>query len=232
MNVQSSTPLISREGTTRTTQDLVALNLRHWVADGTLRPGDRINMEAVAESVGCSIIPVREALRVLAKENIITIVPHRGAFVRVLSPDEITEIYWIRQTLEARALGNAGPKLTPADFQTLLSMIEEMERVINAGNVLEYMTIDREFHLSMYRKHNSDYLMGLCTDAYHASHAYRLAHAALPGRASQGNREHRALVEALMRNDTPAAQAILQQHFADTASFLLNYVRQPDKPTP
>lgn len=232
MNELDLTPVLTREGTVQTIQDLVALNLRRWVADGTLRPGDRINVEAVAESVGCSIIPVREALRVLAKENIITILPHRGAFVRVLSSDEIAEVYWIRQTLETRALGNAVPKLAEDDWRKLQGLVDEMERVIEAGDVLTYMALDTEFHLMMYRKHNSAYLVGLCVDAYHASHAYRLAHAVLPGRAQQGNQEHKDILNALRRRDAAAAQTILQKHLADTAKYLIEYVRQQENTPP
>jgi DNA-binding GntR family transcriptional regulator len=228
MTEQRLTPTLTREGTLQTTQDLVALNLRRWVADGTLRPGDRINVEAVAESIGCSMIPVREALRVLAKENIVTILPHRGAFVRVLSSDEIAEVYWVRQMLESRALGNAAPHLTEEEWKRLQEMVDEMDRVTQSGDVLGYMAIDREFHLSMYRKYNSDYLVGLCSDAYHASQAYRLAHARLPGRAEQGNREHRAILEALMRRDIPTAQAILQKHLGDAANYLIGFVRQQE----
>jgi DNA-binding GntR family transcriptional regulator len=229
MSERTLTPLLIREGSMRTIQDLVAYSLRRWVADGTLRPGDRINVDAVAESVGCSVIPVREALRMLVKENIITIIPHRGAFVRALSSDEIAEVYWLRQILETRALEKAVPNLEEEDLVKLGEMIEEMDRVIAVGGVLEYMDIDREFHLAMYRKHNSSYLMGLCEDAYHASHAYRLAHAALPGRAQQGNLEHRAILNALQRRDTAAAQTILIKHFSDTANYLIEYVLQQEK---
>lgn len=205
------------------------MNVRRWVADGTLRPGDRINIEAVAESVGCSMIPVREALRVLAKENIITLIPHRGAFVRTLSSDEIAEVYWIRQVLESRALANAVPNLEADDWQRLQALVDEMDRVTQAGDVLGYMALDQEFHLSLYRRHNSQYLVGLCSDAFHASQAYRLAHAALPGRAVQGNKEHRALLNALMRRDADGALQIMQKHLTDTANYLSEFVREQEK---
>jgi DNA-binding GntR family transcriptional regulator len=165
----------------------------------------------------------------LVKEHIITIIPHRGAFVRALSSDEIAEVYWLRQILETRALEKAVPNLEEADIVKLGEMVDEMDRVIAAGGVLEYMAIDREFHLAMYRKHNSSYLMGLCEDAYHASHAYRLAHAALPGRAQQGNLEHKAILSAVQRRDTAAAQTILTRHFSDTADYLIAYVLQQEK---
>lgn len=222
---------LAHEGKLKTAQELVVNNLRRWVVEGKIRPGERINVDAVAESVGCSIIPVREALRVLAKENIITIIPHRGAFVRVLSSAEVAEVYWIRQTLETRALGNAVPNLNQEDWERLRSLVDEMDRVTEAGDVLSYMAVDQEFHLSMYRKHNSEYLVGLCTDAYHASQAYRLAHAKLPGRAQQGNREHRAILDALRIRDTESAQRILQRHLGDTAEYLIEYVRQQENIT-
>jgi DNA-binding GntR family transcriptional regulator len=229
MKERTLAPVLTREGSPRTIQDLVAYSLRRWVADGTLRPGDRINVEAVAESVGCSIIPVREALRMLVKENIITIIPHRGAFVRALSSDEIAEVYWLRQTLETRALAKAVPDLAQEDLVKLWAMVEEMDRVIEMGDVLAYMAIDSEFHLAMYRRHNSSYLVGLCEDAYHASHAYRLAHAALPGRARQGNLEHRELLNALQGRDTAEAQAIMSKHLSDTANYLIEYLLQQEK---
>jgi DNA-binding GntR family transcriptional regulator len=147
----------------------------------------------------------------------------------VLSSDEIAEVYWLRQTLETRALEKAAPNLEEDDFVKLGAMVDEMGRVIAVGDVLEYMAIDREFHLAMYRKHNSSYLIGLCEDAYHASHAYRLAHAALPGRAQQGNFEHRAILNALQRCDAAGAQIILSKHLSDTANYLIEYLLQQEK---
>lgn len=232
MTQRQLTPIVTRGSGVRTIQDLVALNLRRWVVDGTLRPGDRINVDAVATALECSIIPVREALRVLAKENIITLLPHRGAFVRVLSSDEIAEVYWIRQTLESRALGNAVPNLSEADWAKLQTLVDEMTRVIAAGDVLAYMELDSEYHLAMYRPHNSPYLVGLCADAHHASQAYRLAHAMLPGRAEQGNLEHQQILDALRRRDTQAAQQILRLHYAATAKTLAESLRNQARVDP
>jgi DNA-binding GntR family transcriptional regulator len=228
MSEGSRISVLTREGKRKTAQELVAQNLRRWVVDGTLRPGDRINVDSVAESIGCSIIPVREALRVLAKENIITLILHRGAFVRVLSSDEIEEVYWVRQIIETRALGNAVPNLVQDDWNKLQAMINAMDQVTEAGDVLGYMAIDEEFHLSMYSKYNSEYLLSLSTDAYHASQAYRLAHAKLPGRPQQGNREHKELLAALIRHDIASAQTILQKHLQDTADYLIEFVRQQE----
>lgn len=215
-------PSFSRERHLVSTQDLVLTNLRQWLVDGTLRPGSRIQIDAVAKAIGCSIIPVREALRTLEKENLVTILPNRGVYVKVLSPEDIAEIYWVRQTLEARALRRAVPKLQPDDWDALDRQVEAMDAAL--GDLSRYLAIDLEFHHSMYRDHNPSYLVRMIADAYHASDTYRLAHAALPDRAAQVNREHKQLVQALRRRDADDAEQILRQHLSGTAEHLIEHV--------
>ena len=104
---------------TPTAQDRAAATLRTAILDGELRPGQRVNQEAWAERAGVSLIPVREALRALAGEGLVTYRPRRGYAVTELDLAELEEVYRLRRLLETDALLLGVERATPADLRAL-----------------------------------------------------------------------------------------------------------------
>src|SRR5271154_2765627 len=98
-------------GVPDTAQQHAVASLRSMIVSGSLRPGQRVNQDQVAESVGLSVAPVREALRVLEQEGQVTYRPRRGYFVTELRVEDLAEIYELRQGLEERAARRALPTL-------------------------------------------------------------------------------------------------------------------------
>ena len=104
---------------TPTAQDRAAATLRAAILDGELRPGQRVNQEAWAERARVSLIPVREALRALAGEGLVTYRPRRGYAVTELDPAELEEVYRLRKLLETDALRRGVAHATAADLRAL-----------------------------------------------------------------------------------------------------------------
>src|SRR6478735_9471882 len=100
---------------TPTAQDRAAATLRTAILDGELRPGQRVNQEAWAQRARVSLIPVREALRALAGEGLVTYRPRRGYAVTELDLAELDEVYRLRRLLETEALREGIPRATPGD---------------------------------------------------------------------------------------------------------------------
>jgi DNA-binding GntR family transcriptional regulator len=111
----------------KTTVDLVTDELRDRILTGTLAPGSALRQEALAEQLGVSRIPLREAIRVLGSEGLVDVQPHRGAFVSMLSVREVEEFFELRLKLEPWLLQEAVPKTTPVTLAAAENVVKEMD---------------------------------------------------------------------------------------------------------
>jgi GntR family transcriptional regulator, gluconate operon transcriptional repressor len=130
--------------------DLVAADLREAILAGRLASGARISDVRVAEEMGISRAPVREALRQLAARGLVEEEPRRGAFVTRLTPARVSEIYDCRRALE----GLAARRLAAGDARedavsTLRSLVAEMEAAAKAGDPLAMADVDHRFHVTL-----------------------------------------------------------------------------------
>src|SRR3954463_12558542 len=135
---------------TETQQDVgaasarVAEHLRRAILSGGIAPGEWIRQEEVAERLGSSRLPVREALRILEAEGLTEHEPRRGARVPRLSRHEVDVIYRMREQLEQLAIAESIPHLTAADIRQL----EDVQgRIEQNSDVATFLELDREFHL-------------------------------------------------------------------------------------
>src|ERR1700754_2110691 len=111
-----------------TAQQFVLGELRRSITAGRLRPGTAIRQDALAEELGVSRVPLREALKTLQGEGLVSYQAHRGYFVEMLSLDDLREAYRIREILEEEAVRRAVPQLTAADVRMLAEIQQEVER--------------------------------------------------------------------------------------------------------
>jgi len=132
----------------RVASQRIADALRAAILDGSYRPGERIRQEDVAARSGASRIPVREALRMLQAEGLVTLVANSGAWVTKLTLAECAELYQIRERLEPLLLRASLPGLDDAVLGRLADLAEAMERA--GGDVDAFLRADREFHLASY----------------------------------------------------------------------------------
>jgi DNA-binding GntR family transcriptional regulator len=114
-------------GTFQTVEDMTQSFIREAILRGVYRPGERLNQDSIATTLGVSRMPVRASLRQLEGEGLLRIHPHRGATVSVLRPDEIAEIYEMRVLLESYLLERAIPHLTDAVLAELRELVAELE---------------------------------------------------------------------------------------------------------
>ncbi|MFL6132909.1 MAG: GntR family transcriptional regulator, partial [Nocardioidaceae bacterium] len=125
----------------------VAHYLRHAILTGEIGPGEWIRQEEVAERLGSSRLPVREALRILEAEGLTEHERHRGARVPSLSMHEVDVIYKMREQLEQLAIAESIPHLTDAQIRHLEDV---QERIEANDDVAAFLELDREFHLQSY----------------------------------------------------------------------------------
>ncbi len=199
------------------THELVAAVLREAIATGVLRANQPLPQDEIASRLRVSHIPVREALRHLQSEGLVTYQPNRGAAVSALTPAEIREIYDIRVMLESAAVRRATPRLGRAELERAGEILDEAERVQDAA---AWGALDVEFHQLVYhlddRPRLGEMIAGLLrrVDRYWLSHGLMLTHR----RAFE--REHRELLATLERRDPDAAVALLERHLTGAAELL------------
>jgi DNA-binding GntR family transcriptional regulator len=193
----------------------VADHLRRAILSGEIVPGEWIRQEEVAERLGSSRLPVREALRILEAEGLTEHERHRGARVPSLSLHEVDVIYRMREQLEQLAIAESIPNLTEADHARL----EELQTRIEANaDVATFLELDREFHLRSYTGCRIEQLTGTVTRLWNATAHYRRSFMTLtgPGRQWVVNAEHRLLLDAISRRDVVDAERFLAGHIRRT----------------
>lgn len=203
------------------THELVAAVLREAIATGVLRANQPLPQDEIAGRLRVSHIPVREALRQLQSEGLVTYQPNRGATVSALTPAEIREIYDIRVMLECAAVRRATPRLAAAALERARTILDDAERVQDGA---KWGALDVEFHQLVYhltdRPHLGDMITGLLrrVDRYWLSHGLMLTH------RREFEREHRELLAAVERRDADAAAALLERHLTHAAERLASEV--------
>ena len=133
--------------------------IKQAVVSGELKPGAKLSPSAVAADLGVSHIPVREALTSLAASGYLEHRPRVGFFVRVLSSDDLADIYHWREILEREAFIMAIPKLTGDDIEEMSRLCGQMRKLTGPGQRREYLNLNRQFHFIAFRRAGSDRLM-------------------------------------------------------------------------
>lgn len=196
--------------------DRVADWIRAEILEGRLAPGERIRQEAVARACNTSRMPVREAIRRLEEEGLVTHISHVGARVATLDIAELDEIYLLREQLEPLALAESVPRLTARDHERLREYVLEMETCGDPDDPARWITLDRSFHLSTYSGARMPRLLEIVEGLWNRTQQYRRAYTRLPTRFTIAQMEHRLLLEAIARRDPEEAAALSRIHIRRT----------------
>lgn len=193
----------------------IAHHLREAILNGDIAPGERIRQEEVAERLGASRLPVREALRILEAEGLTEHEANKGARVPYLSMHEVDVVYQMRERLEPLALIESIPHLDPADLKRLEDV---QSRIEENTDVTAFLALDREFHLLSYSGCAIEQLTSMVTRLWNTTQHYRRAFVSLsgPGRMWVVNAEHRLLLDAIERRDSVDAERYLTGHIRRT----------------
>jgi DNA-binding GntR family transcriptional regulator len=193
----------------------IADSLRAKILGGEYQPGQRILQARLAEEHGTSRLPVREALRLLEAEGLVTLTANTGAWVSRLSYDECQELYQVRERIDPLLLRMSLPLLGEDAVAELDDLATRME---NSADVEEFLRLDREFHLLPTRAVPTTFLGDIVLDLWNRTQHYRRAVTRLF--YDDGDRtihhEHRLIVTAVRDRDPDAAEALMAGHVRRT----------------
>lgn len=204
-----------------TTAEYVLDAIRDGILNGRYTLGSRFDQKAIARELGVSLVPVREALRILEGEGFVKINPRRGAYVTDISATELEELYLIRAELEVLATQRAVPNLGQKELAHLAAVVSQMEDATRARDFARLMDLNKDFHFTIYEAAELSLLSELMHSLWNRSSLYRRVFTYLPERAVQALEEHKDIYRACERGDGDLAGKAIRHNIRQTVNALL-----------
>ncbi|WP_413200854.1 GntR family transcriptional regulator [Nostoc piscinale] len=207
----------------RSTPDLIADALREAILRGIFQEGQSLRQDEIATQFGVSRIPVREALRQLEAEGLVTLHLNRGAMVSVLTAAEAQEICEIRSALEVQAIQLAIPKFSAADLEKAALILETTDQTTDAGLLAQ---LNWEFHAALYTSAERPRLLAMIKNLHINCDRYVRMQMAQMDYQERSQKEHYQLLDACKQRDTKTAVRLLKRHIDAAGEQLVMYLLQ------
>lgn len=207
-------------------RELVFDALREAIIAGRLEPGQRLLENQLAEELGVSRTPVREAIRKLELEGFVVMVPRRGAYVASISLKDVTDVFEIRGALEGLAAQLAAERATDEEIEHMERHLVEIGRSVEQRDVVKLVELDTGFHELLYvasRNQRLGQILNLLREQIQRFRTQTLAH---PERMKVALEEHRRIVEALAMRDPELARRLAEEHIESAQSSLMSLMSQ------
>lgn len=195
-----------------TAQEFVLAELRRAILTGEMPPGSPVRQDALAERLGVSRVPLREALRTLEGEGQVIYRPHRGYQVADLSLDDLLEVYRIRELLETEATLRAVPLLTAEDFERLEQSEQDIHRAAAEDDIVGMAAANRRFHFTVLDASGMPRLTRLVRVLWDATDAYRSLYYSSPVNRERVHSEHKAIIAAARAGDAEEVVRLWNAH--------------------
>jgi len=207
-------------------REIVFESLREAIISGVLAPGERLMEIQLAEEMGVSRTPVREAIRKLELEGFVVMIPRKGAYVAGVSHKDVADVFEIRAALEGLAASLAAERVTEEE-------IEQMERILlyheeEEVNLEQIVASDTDFHAMVYKASRNERLIQILGNLREQIQRFRATSLAVPGRVKEAIGEHRAIVEALASHDVEKAQELASAHIVTAENVMFEALRSRD----
>ena len=194
--------------------------IKAFILKGELPPGEKLVINQLAGHFSTSPIPVREAISRLEAENLVTVVPHTGVYVKGIDLGQLRELYPLRGVLEGYAVRLAGEHLTSGDISDLKVQIEVMDKAVADKDHQRMGQLNLNFHETLYKKSGNATLISLIHDLWQKTAMARLVFKFRPYRAKDSNKEHRMIVEALESGNINRAEKLIIRQSEKTLNLL------------
>ena len=199
--------------TPRALYEEVAELLRERIFRRELEPGCWIDALKIAEEFGISRTPLREALKVLAAEGLVTMKVRRGAYVTEMSEKDLRDVYHLLSLLESDAAGVVARTASAEDLRMLEQLHAELEAA--RGERDRFFAINERFHMRLLELSDNRWRSQIVADLRKVMKLNRHNSLLKQGRIDDSLREHRAIMAALLARDTAATVQAMQSHFAN-----------------
>jgi DNA-binding GntR family transcriptional regulator len=204
--------------------------LRERILHGVYPEGEPLRQDAIADELGVSRIPVREALRQLEAEGLVTFNPHRGAVVSTLSLSEIEELFELRALIELDLLRRAMPRVAHEDVVRAKEILDAYETALRNGDVASWGEMNWQFHSTLLAPADRPFTLGVAQRLHQQCDRYLRMQLALTHGELRANEEHRAILAAVRKKDVRRAGELLREHILGAGRALGDFLRHERVP--
>jgi DNA-binding GntR family transcriptional regulator len=202
--------------------------LREAIVTNALKPGTRLRAEELARQIGVSKTPVREALRKLQAEELVTAQTGNAPVVRVLTEQHLFEIYQTREALEGMAARLAAENAGPIELSRLELILDEMEQTLRVSHLHKLRTLIGEFQLAVFQASRNDTLFRLLKSLQDQIRQYSTSTVTQRGRAEEYVRFAKRLVSAVKQRNADQAEALARGNRRRTLELRIKMLRAAD----
>ncbi len=207
----------------------VASQLRGYIFDGHLKPGDFIDEASLCELWAISRTPLREALKVLTAEGLVRHEPRRGCFVNEVTEQDLDEIFPVIALLEGRCAFEAAHRASDADLKALEVWHQRLNDHAQAGRIPDYYAANFAIHEAIIALAHNKWLAQAIADLRKILKLARLQQLHAPGRLVQSLAEHMAVFEALKARQPQAAESAMRDHLLQQREALRTLARNQQR---
>lgn len=201
----------------QTRKDLVASSIRDAILRGRFKPGEKLDQQQIGDELNVSRSPVREALRTLDAEGLITLIPNRGAIVTERSLAELEELYFTRGVLEGLAIERSVPLMDDKTLRKLEGIQEAAERTDDYG---ELLLLNNEFHMLSYSPCPQPFIIDFIQQLRNMAAPYNRRYLDSPGSREAAWEDHRRIYEACKQRDGELAREEVARHLNNVMQII------------
>ncbi|MDO4633831.1 MAG: GntR family transcriptional regulator [Eubacteriales bacterium] len=206
-------------------RDIVFQTLRKAILKGDLKPGERLMEIALAQKLGVSRTPVREAIRKLELEGLAIMIPRRGAIVADITIEDLEDVLEVREALEVLAIEKACELMSEEDLQKLKEAAEVFRQAAGKGELMALVETDIDFHELIYRAADNKRLEQTLRNLREQMYRYRMEYLKDKSTYAALVAEHEEIINAIAQRDKAAAREAIRVHIINQKNGIIRSLK-------
>ncbi|MBW2038468.1 MAG: GntR family transcriptional regulator [Deltaproteobacteria bacterium] len=210
----------------KTLREVVYERIKRGIQRGEFKAKERLIEQRLAEDLGVSRTPIREAVSRLEQEGMLDKVPRGGIVVRGTTNEEIEEVFGLRAILESYAASLATKKMGEKVLTNLQGIIDRSQQALERGNIDKFIQLNTEFHEVIYRSSRSDKLYQMINNLRDYFYKYRVFILRIKGMPQMSLRDHQLMVQAMREGNTQKVEELVKEHILRGRERLLKAIER------
>lgn len=207
-------------------RDVIFDTLRKAIINGDIKPGERLMEVSLAEQMGVSRTPVREAIRKLEAEGLVTMIPRKGTHVSEISVKDIIDVLEVRAALDKLATGLAAKRIEDSQVKMVENVHKQYTAFVEKNNIEGAIRKDVEFHDAIYSISGNPRLIAVLSSLREQIYRFRVMYMSDTIIAENVLNEHSEMIEALRRNDDKLASELAEQHIRNQMETIIKSMNE------
>lgn len=206
-------------------RDVVFNTLRQAILRGELKPGERLMEIQLANKLGVSRTPIREAIRKLELEGLVLMIPRKGAEVAEITEKNMLDVLEVRRALEELAVKLACERITEEEIQELKDAADAFQKILSEKDITKIAEADEAFHDVIFKSTGNDRLIQLLNSLREQMYRYRLEYLKREEYHPQLLEEHQQIIDRITRKDQNEAAELIDRHIGNQVDVMLEMIR-------